>query len=32
MKMDVTKIDHFMKVLKPKEIVSELDRVSAKPS
>ena len=26
MKMDVTKIDHFMKVLKPKEIVSELDK------
>jgi ATP-dependent HslUV protease ATP-binding subunit HslU len=24
--MDVTKIDHFMKVLKPKEIVSELDK------
>jgi ATP-dependent HslUV protease ATP-binding subunit HslU len=26
MKMDVTKIDHFMKVLKPREIVSELDK------
>ena len=26
MKMDVIKIDHFMKVLKPKEIVSELDK------
>ncbi len=26
MKMDITKIDHFMKVLKPKEIVSELDK------
>lgn len=24
--MDVTKIDHFMKVLKPREIVSELDK------
>jgi ATP-dependent HslUV protease ATP-binding subunit HslU len=26
MKMDVTKIDHFMKGLKPREIVSELDK------
>jgi len=26
MKMDVKKIDHFMKVLKPREIVSELDK------
>jgi ATP-dependent HslUV protease ATP-binding subunit HslU len=26
MKMDITKIDHYMKVLKPREIVSELDK------